>query len=584
MKKLLAVLFSVLFLFALCVDVRAESNVCELRLEQYDANVPNINVFFYPADSDGVPIDDFLFEKNEVEAYLDDQSLSVSDIFRGADVDTTYVLVVDISGSVGKEYFENAKRTMVKLVEGLGSNRLLLLTMGDDVKTLLDGNESKETAIAAIEGLKLETNQEGTNYYEAINKAIDKAEKLNAERCVVVTVSDGMNTKESSYNKEDTLERMRNAKLSMHSIGIGRKDNCIALDDLMRFTEATNGFYFPISADEKNNQESVDAVFNKCFATIDSCIGICLKTDSNAVSGNTLQIKISNSNGVNTLTITNFTVDSWQVDDEAPYIVSTEIVNANEVRIVFSEQMLLADTVSNYSIKDSEDRAIGILGVTYDKTTFTVTLSLHEDIYDGEYRIECFNLTDASKQRNPLNITDNMSFVQTGHPCPAEEQIQAGNWILYVIAAVVLFMLVVILVVVIIKRKKTAEEEKRIEEQARVDAMDSIGQEKVRLNNIDGCNITISIVERNGLCRTLPMFIAKSCIVGRSSAECDCSIDDPRMSRQHFAICYSGGTLTIEDLNSTNGTTLNGVPLRDRRPLRKNDVIIAGNTKIIVEE
>ena len=76
--------------------------------------------------------------------------------------------------------------------------------------------------------------------------------------------------------------------------------------------------------------------------------------------------------------------------------------------------------------------------------------------------------------------------------------------------------------------------------------------------------------------------ITESLIVGRSSAN-DVSFDDPRMSGQHFYIQLQGEKLIINDLNSKNGTFLNGVRVTVPQQLNQNDIITAGESKIVVQ-
>src|SRR4051812_33810417 len=59
--------------------------------------------------------------------------------------------------------------------------------------------------------------------------------------------------------------------------------------------------------------------------------------------------------------------------------------------------------------------------------------------------------------------------------------------------------------------------------------------------------------------------------------------DDPQLSRHHALIRYSpDGSATIEDLGSSNGTTVNGHPVTARQPLRAGDVIEVGSSVVEV--
>ena len=70
-------------------------------------------------------------------------------------------------------------------------------------------------------------------------------------------------------------------------------------------------------------------------------------------------------------------------------------------------------------------------------------------------------------------------------------------------------------------------------------------------------------------------------IVGRSHSESDMSVDDKQLSRQHFQLTCENGCLYIEDLGSTNGTEVNGVPIMSKRPIGPNDIVTAGSSKFI---
>jgi pSer/pThr/pTyr-binding forkhead associated (FHA) protein len=64
------------------------------------------------------------------------------------------------------------------------------------------------------------------------------------------------------------------------------------------------------------------------------------------------------------------------------------------------------------------------------------------------------------------------------------------------------------------------------------------------------------------------------CIVGRS-ADCDLPIEDQGLSRQHATFHVNGGKVTVEDLDSRNGTFVEGERV-ERRALRPGDRVRLG--------
>jgi hypothetical protein len=69
--------------------------------------------------------------------------------------------------------------------------------------------------------------------------------------------------------------------------------------------------------------------------------------------------------------------------------------------------------------------------------------------------------------------------------------------------------------------------------------------------------------------------------IGRSS-DCDVRLEDPNVSRHHAEIRRIGAAYTLVDLESTNGTEVNGQRIRETS-LMSGDVIGVGTTRIAFE-
>ncbi|MGI6220378.1 MAG: FHA domain-containing protein [Coriobacteriales bacterium] len=70
-------------------------------------------------------------------------------------------------------------------------------------------------------------------------------------------------------------------------------------------------------------------------------------------------------------------------------------------------------------------------------------------------------------------------------------------------------------------------------------------------------------------------------VVGRSPGA-DIVIGDSFVSGKHARFTIAGNDLLAEDLQSTNGTLLNGQPLLQPTVLHKNDMIVIGDVQIKV--
>jgi hypothetical protein len=74
---------------------------------------------------------------------------------------------------------------------------------------------------------------------------------------------------------------------------------------------------------------------------------------------------------------------------------------------------------------------------------------------------------------------------------------------------------------------------------------------------------------------------AGTLVLGRSSA-CDLVVDDANASRRHAELRRRGDAVTIVDLDSTNGTAVNGKRIREQA-LTPGDTITIGTTKLVLE-
>ena len=70
-------------------------------------------------------------------------------------------------------------------------------------------------------------------------------------------------------------------------------------------------------------------------------------------------------------------------------------------------------------------------------------------------------------------------------------------------------------------------------------------------------------------------------VVGRAR-DADFRVDDPNVSRFHAAIYWDDGRIMVQDLESTNGTMVNGYPVTTT-VLRPTDVLVIGDCRITVE-
>lgn len=75
------------------------------------------------------------------------------------------------------------------------------------------------------------------------------------------------------------------------------------------------------------------------------------------------------------------------------------------------------------------------------------------------------------------------------------------------------------------------------------------------------------------------ILLEPSCVIGRDSESADVVIPDPNVSRRHALLTFDGNRWIIKDLNSTNGTVVNGQEIVER-VLVPGDYITLGKTDL----
>ncbi len=90
-------------------------------------------------------------------------------------------------------------------------------------------------------------------------------------------------------------------------------------------------------------------------------------------------------------------------------------------------------------------------------------------------------------------------------------------------------------------------------------------------------DVTLAILAGTNQGQMITVNSGETVTVGRSSS-LEISILDPRMSRNHFCLDGAGPEWEIRDLNSLNGTIVNGTSVKQER-LSQGDIIMAGDTK-----
>jgi hypothetical protein len=78
--------------------------------------------------------------------------------------------------------------------------------------------------------------------------------------------------------------------------------------------------------------------------------------------------------------------------------------------------------------------------------------------------------------------------------------------------------------------------------------------------------------------KTFPL--GPSNIIGRSMENCEIALNDTFLSSQHARLELQGDVWVLEDLNSTNGTFVNEIEVRDATGVEEGDIIRVGRVEM----
>src|SRR5512145_592849 len=88
-------------------------------------------------------------------------------------------------------------------------------------------------------------------------------------------------------------------------------------------------------------------------------------------------------------------------------------------------------------------------------------------------------------------------------------------------------------------------------------------------------DIELVVIEGSGAGRTFPVRAGNSRTFGRGP-DCDIDLQEQGVSRRHCTVENSGFTVTVTDLESVNGTFVNGKPVVRRAVLEAGDELAVG--------
>jgi hypothetical protein len=521
------------------------------------------------------------YDAKDISASLGTETLTVSgaEKFDAAKDSVCTYMVVDLSTSM-RGSFAEVRAAIQSYVETMkDTDRLVLITFGKSVKTVLSGGESKADILKAVSALTC--NESGTLFYEAMNTAYElaNANRSGFSREYALVFSDGMDYQKGSSTYNESMERYKSHTLPLYAVCAPNASK-EAADTFGEIARASGGSLTMLSG-------NTEKVFGSFLDTINEVTLLTLKASSNVADGSPkqLSVKIGEAQAEITIPVTRSIPDT-----EAPEADKiTFDPDNNTLAVHFSESVQNADRIAAFDITEEEGSKLSIFEVKYFADSQTAALTL-EAGYTGNYTIRFNGITDASKEANALVKDAYFKLDQdAGAPAKAPKE-ESFPWLIVAITGGAVLIAGIIVIILCVRRRKKRlaadgaspdENSPHADGQKILNEYEPGGVIEVKHHIKAPSSVRISLRVKTGRSaeQRIEVDVSSSLIVGRSDI-CDVFIDDNKMSRQHFVIENGDGMLSVTDLGSTNGTLLNGIKIGSPQRLRSGDKLSAGLSDI----
>ncbi|MGN0527704.1 MAG: FHA domain-containing protein [Eubacterium sp.] len=548
-KKIISVVLSLITALTVLLSFANCAFASESKIRAVNVNLPDVTFEVSGKFSQ----DDFESVK------LDSEELSLKKVYNGSDAESKIVyMLVDISTSMSQSALNSLKPSLINYATSLGENdKLILMTFGTQVKTVLKGGESNKVIKEKINSLKC--NSGGTTFYKALNKALDESVKKNDyDRKFAIVVSDGADFEKGNSSQQEVIDKYNTHRLPVYGMCLSSASKSEA-DGFGYIARTSGGELVKFSSSNASTKfDSIKKEINNVT------VAEFTSKNKKSTGRKNLDVKINGKKLSQEVTV------NAKSDKTAPEIDSISFnKESNSFEIVFSEDVENADKISSYEIKKNDKTPYTIVSVKYNDCK--ANINMDKKVYSGDYTFYFNSITDISDNENELK--NNV----------IQEEIKANPIILKILIIIgiicipLAFLLALYLVLLNLKKKKNVDKIKDIF----VAQVNEKEFERVHIEQPKGKTLKISIDAGNGQYHSMEYNLLKSLIVGRGDI-CDVSIDDVNMSRQHFALEEIENGLAVIDLQTTNGTYVNGVQIKSRTFLPSGSKITAGNSTITI--
>ncbi|MDF2614675.1 MAG: hypothetical protein K0S71_2461 [Clostridia bacterium] len=504
----------------------------KVQITQTFVKEGKLDVFLNYIDESNMPA---ASEVSSIEATLGDNKLKVNKQTRlqdaKAELSNSMMILVDISKSFKAADKEKTLTVISSILENSFPNtEFALVTFGSEVVVKQDFTQDRFAFAKALE--KVEMNDKKTNLYTALVKAAEIYHQKDIqpkEKCQILVISDGQEYDETGLTKDEVYLKLKSANLPVYTLGMynertgeSGKENIKVLSS---FARVTGGLDTVLGMDKKTEEEVADLItkhINGSFAA---------ELDVGAIKA-----------------------------DGKEYFL--------DLKIKSGEKVVSAEGVNVRMDVSAEE------GAKPEEPSKTETAPKKEETPKNE--------SPSKPSKENVKPEDNQK----------NRMILIGS----VVGGAALIVMIVIIIIVLNIRKKS-KQKVLTEQKSEQGNQQEISQEDktVQLTtqkaaeNIAAPDQTLE-AERKAIKLTklgadlskgtVEVAIRDAFTIGRSNGRNDLVIlNDEAISSVHCKLYVASGSIYIEDLGSTNGTYVNGIPISYPIKLNSDDIILMGTSE-----
>ena len=503
------------------------ADIAELRLSQVCQHLPELMVYLHIQDENGNFVTDL--QEATMTAFVGSEPVPVKELvpFDPDREGAAYIFLVDISKSLSSSQFGSIREALAEWVDHLTEkDRAAVMTLGSTVRLVQDFTVDKAALKATINGLAL-TDMD-TQLHLGLVKAMELGRRNDAglpDRRVIITLSDGHDDFAGGMTRAEVLEQMKQDPVPIYAIGFCRapmtpeKESYLKI--LGEFARTSGGVYF------RAGDTPLAEIYAKVRQKVRHVWEAKLGCTACRADGGVYRLQMNLTAGPRTL--------------------------SDGLNIRLLPILPAAAAPETPTETPEQTRAEEPSGAT----------------------------VETPGQATPEAGIEPEASVPSPPPLPIWKKVPLWGY-----AAGGVLLLLLLLLALLRKKKTSPEISPLVADVASPGDPDTQG---AKPTGIPGdpeppptpLPVRFSVVG-SGQGRTYEREIIHELIIGRNPA-CDLVVlEDDEISGRHCKLVRKDDSLYLLDLDSTNGTLVNGAPFTGMYRIRTGDLILLGRTELRV--